>query len=66
MKKYQDWWDQLPEQTKQYLLKQPIWHDRDLYRALAVGALIGFVVGFLFGFDAGHVPVIDSFRPLVG
>ena len=47
MNKYQAWWDSLSPQTQAYLKSQPLWHDRDLYKALAIGLVIGFVVGAL-------------------
>lgn len=66
MNKYQDWWDSLPATTKEYFKKQPIWHDRDLYKFAAIAGIIGFLIGFLVGFEAAWRPVITSFRPLVG
>lgn len=66
MNKYQKWWDSLSPQQQEYFKKQPIWYDSDLYKALALGAVIGFVIGFIFGFEAAWKPVIQTFRPLVG
>lgn len=66
MNKYETWWNSLPTSTKEYLKKQPIWHDRDLYKAAIIGGVIGFVIGFVVGFEAAWKPVISSFRPLVG
>lgn len=43
------WWDNLPAHQKAYALKQPIWHDKDLYQALFFGIIIGFVLGFFIG-----------------
>ena len=45
MDKYQKWWDSLPEHQKAYLNNQPVWHDKDLYKAMGVGFLIGLVIG---------------------
>jgi hypothetical protein len=45
MNKYQKWWDSLSPQMQTYLKSQPIWHDSDLYKALAIGLVIGFVLG---------------------
>lgn len=64
--KYQAWWDSLPDSTRQYLKKQPIWHDRDLYRFGAVCAVIAFAIGLLVGYEAAWRPVITTFRPLIG
>ena len=49
MGKYQKWWDSLSPQMQSYLEAQPIWHDRDLYKALAVGLIIGFALGCMTG-----------------
>jgi ElaB/YqjD/DUF883 family membrane-anchored ribosome-binding protein len=48
MNKWTAWYDSLPEHTKQYLKTQPIWHDRDLAKAAAVGAVVGFLIGLLY------------------
>lgn len=64
--KYQVWWDSLPTHTKEYLKKQPIWHDKDLYKFGAICAVIGFAVGFLFGYEWAWKPVVQTFKPLVG
>ncbi len=45
--KYQDWFDSLPENTKRYLEAQPVWHDRDLFKAALTGFVIGLVLGLL-------------------
>lgn len=66
MNKYEKWWDSLSPHTKEYLKKQPIWHDRDLYKFAAIAAGIGFIVGFIVGYEAAWRPVVDCFRPLIG
>lgn len=66
MSKLQQWYDSLPKHTKEYLNRQPLWHDRDLYKSLAIGAVIGFIIGFLVGFEAGWRPVMQTLRPLIG
>ena len=48
MSKYQHWWDSLPKHQQEYLNRQPVWHDRDIYKALAAGFLMGLVVGLIF------------------
>lgn len=45
MNKWEQWWDSLSPQMQSYLEAQPVWHDRDLYKALAVGMIIGFTLG---------------------
>jgi hypothetical protein len=45
--KWELWWDSLPEHTKIYLKNQPVWHDSDMWKAFAVGVLVGFVIGAL-------------------
>lgn len=64
--KYDAWWDSLSPQMKEYLKNQPIWHDRDMYKAVAVGAVIGFLVGVIVGYEWAWRPVVATFRPLVG
>ena len=66
MSKYQQWWDSLSPHTKEYLKRQPIWHDRDLYIAIAIGAVVGFVVGLVVGYEWAWRPVEQTFRPLIG
>lgn len=46
--KWQVWWDALPEQHKVYLSSQPLWYDKDLYKAMAWGVLLGFLFGLMF------------------
>jgi hypothetical protein len=46
--KWQEWWDNLPERDKVYLSSQPLWYDRDLYKAMAWGGLLGFLFGLMF------------------
>ena len=45
MSKYQAWWDSLSPQMQEYLKKQPVWHDRDLYKAFVFGLLFGVLIG---------------------
>jgi len=45
MNKWTNWHDSLPAHTKEYLKTQPLWHDVDLFKALAIGLLIGIVIG---------------------
>jgi hypothetical protein len=45
MNKWEAWYDNLPQHTKEYLKTQPIWHDKDLAKAFVVGLLIGIVIG---------------------
>lgn len=48
---YEQWWDGLSSHTKTSLKDQPIWHDRDLYKAVALGIAVGLIVGFMFGLE---------------
>lgn len=47
MNKYQAWWDSLSPQMQQYLKKQPIWHDRDLYKSFIIGLFAGIIIGLI-------------------
>jgi hypothetical protein len=45
MNKWTAWYDSLPEHTKTYLKSQPVWHDRDMWRAGIFGLVIGILIG---------------------
>ncbi len=45
--KWELWYDSLPTHTKEWLKKQPVWHDSDMFKALAIGFAIGLVVGLI-------------------
>ena len=45
MSKYQAWWDSLSPQMQEYLKKQPVWHDKDMYKAFVFGILFGIIIG---------------------
>ena len=48
MNKWNQWYESLPEHTKQYLKGQPLWHDTDLAIAVSIGIAFGFVLGYIF------------------
>jgi hypothetical protein len=64
--KHQQWWDNLSPQMQDYLKRQPIWHDRDMYKAATVGSVIGFFVGLIVGYEWAWRPVVTVFKPLAG
>ena len=41
------WYDSLPEHTRIWIKKQPIWHDVDLFKAFLIGAFVGLIVGVI-------------------
>lgn len=45
--KWEAWWNSLSPQMQTYLKAQPVWHDRDLYKAFAFGIMIGILVGVI-------------------
>jgi hypothetical protein len=45
MSKFQAWYDSLPEHTKTYLKSQPVWHDKDMWKAGLLGCAIGLIIG---------------------
>lgn len=47
MSKWSTWYDSLPAHTKEYLKNQPLWHDRDMFKAFAVGIVFGFLLGVI-------------------
>lgn len=66
MNKYETWWDSLSPQMQQYLKQQPVWQDKDLYKSLAIGVVIGFLIGLVVGYEWAWRPVEQSIRPLIG
>lgn len=47
MGKWEQWYDSLPENTKEYLKKQPVWHDKDVAFFCSVALVVGFFFGFI-------------------
>lgn len=47
MNKYQQWWNNLSPHMQEYLEKQPMWYDRDLYKSFVAGIIIGFALGYI-------------------
>lgn len=45
--KWQEWHDNLPNHTKEWLKKQPLWHDKDLAFVGAICLVIGYIIGWL-------------------
>ena len=43
--KWEAWYDSLPASTKAYLKKQPVWHDRDMFKVFALGIIVGLIIG---------------------
>lgn len=43
------WLESQPKWTQEWMKRQPIWHDRDLWLFYAFGAGAGLIVGFLLG-----------------
>lgn len=66
MNKYDQWWNSLPEQTRVWLKNQPIYREKDIYKFIAIGAVVGFVVGLVVGYEWAWQPAVQTFRPLIG
>jgi len=49
MPKWNEWYDGLPQHTKEFLKDQPIWRDSDLFKWMGLSFLLGLVIGFLLG-----------------
>jgi len=45
MNKWTLWYENLPQNTKEYLKNQPVWHDRDIFKAVAFGIFVGMIIG---------------------
>jgi hypothetical protein len=42
---HQVWLEKQPKHTQEWLKKQAVWHDADLFRFFVVGILVGFLLG---------------------
>jgi len=51
---------------QEYLKRQPIWHDRDMFKSLMFGVGIGFVIGVVVGYEWAFKPIVNCFKPLIG
>ena len=47
MNKWQQWYDNLPKNTQQYLATQAVWRDVDLFKFSAIAFVVGFALGAL-------------------
>jgi hypothetical protein len=47
MSKYQQWYNNLPSNTRIWLKNQPVWHDADMVKAVIFGMVLGFLIGVL-------------------
>ena len=43
----QRWLKSQPKHTQEWLKKQAVWHDVDMFKALCFGAFLGFLMGVL-------------------
>ena len=48
MNKYDKWWNSLTPQMQEYLKRQPVWYDRDMWKAGLIGFVVGILLGLLF------------------
>lgn len=51
--KWDEWREKQDPKLLAYLDRQPIWHDKDLYKAVAIGIVIGICIGFVWGYEVG-------------
>jgi hypothetical protein len=47
-------------------MKQTIWNDYDMIKAVICGAAGGLIVGIIVGYEWAWRPVVNTFRPLIG
>jgi hypothetical protein len=45
----QRWLEMQPKHTQEWLKRQPLWHDKDLWLFFTFGSLAGLLVGLLLG-----------------
>ena len=46
--RHQKWIEQQPKHTQEWLKKQAIWHDSDMFKAGLIGVFFGLIIGLLF------------------
>lgn len=44
---HQVWLEQQPPHTQAWLKKQSIWNDRDMFKMVGLGFLIGLCIGYI-------------------
>ena len=44
---HQEWLEQQPKHTQEWLKKQAIWNDQDMLKAFAFGTLVGLLIGLI-------------------
>lgn len=42
---HQVWLEQQPKHTQEWLKKQAVWHDADMFKAFVFGAFVGLLIG---------------------
>lgn len=47
MNKWNIWYDNLSPHTRECLKTQPLWHDRDMFKALVCGIAFGLIIGLI-------------------
>ena len=48
MNKWQQWYDNLDDRTKEYLKHQPIWKDSEMKSAMIGAFIVGLLIGLCF------------------
>lgn len=43
--KWQEWYDNLPKSTQEYLITQAVWRDIDIFKFSAIAFIVGFILG---------------------
>jgi hypothetical protein len=44
--KWEEWYDSQPDHIKRWMDQDnPIWYDKDMYKAFGTGIIIGIVIG---------------------
>jgi hypothetical protein len=44
---HQQWLEQQPKHTQEWLKKQALWHDIDMVKAFLFGAFVGLIIGLI-------------------
>lgn len=48
--KWEVWFESQPKWTQEYIKKQAVWNDRDMWKAGLIGYAVGMVIGLLIWF----------------
>ena len=45
--KWNEWYNNLPAHTREYLDQQAVWHDSDVAKMVSVALVVGIIIGYI-------------------